>query len=41
MPKYIINDVCDVIVKLIIYADVIHDVSCNIAMQLVQSSLHY
>ena len=41
MTKYIINDIYDVIVKQIVYTDVVHLVSYNITMQLVENSLHY
>ena len=39
--KYIINDIYDIIVKQIVYTDVVHRVSCNIGMQLVENSLDY
>ena len=39
--KYIINDIYDIIVKKIVYTDVVHSVSYNITMQLVENSLCY
>ena len=37
--KYIFNDIYDIIVKQIVYADVVHHVLYCIAMQLVENSL--
>ena len=37
--KYIINDIYDIIVKQIVYTVVVHRVSYNITMQLVENSL--
>ena len=39
--KYIINDIYDIIVRQIVYTDVVHHVLCSIAMQLVENSLYY
>ena len=39
--KYIINDIYDIIVKEVVYTDVVHRVSYNLATQLVEDSLHY
>ena len=39
--KYIIDDIHDIIVKQIVYTDVAHRVSYNIAMQLVENSLRH
>ena len=39
--KYIINYIYDIIVKQIVYTDVVHHVSCSKAMQLVENSLYY
>ena len=39
--KYIINDIYDIIVKQIVYTDVVHHVLYSIAMQLVENSLYY
>ena len=39
--KYIINDIYDIIVRQIVYTDVVHHVLCCIAMQLVENSLYY
>ena len=36
--KYIINDIYDIIVKQIVYTDVVHHVLCSIAMQLVETA---
>ena len=38
--KYIINDIYDIIVKQIVYTDVVHHVLYSIAMQLVENSLY-
>ena len=37
--KYIINDIYDIIVKQIVYTDVVHHVLYNITMKLVENSL--
>ena len=39
--EYIINDIYDIIVKQIVYTDVVHHVLYSIAMQLVENNLYY
>ena len=36
--KYIINDICDIFVKQIVYTDVVHHVLYNMTMQLVETA---